>query len=76
MADNMKNGTSTAWYRDGNLMIVEEYINDRLVKGQYFKRGERIPETTIHDGNGIASLYDPDGRPLKRITYFHGKPLD
>ncbi len=75
-ADNLKNGIATAWYRDGSVMLMEEYDNDRLVKGQYFKRGQRTPESNVHEGNGVASLYDADGRLLKRVTYFHGRPLD
>ncbi len=76
IADNLKNGMATAWYRDGSIMLMEEYDNDRLVKGQYFKRGQRNPESHVQDGSGIASLYDADGRLLRRVTYFHGRPLD
>lgn len=76
LADNQKNGIATAWYRDGSLMLMEEYLNDRLVRGQYFKRGQRTAECTVVDGCGVASLYDADGKLLKRVTYFHGRPLD
>lgn len=76
MADNQRNGLLTAWYRDGSFMLVEEYENNRLVKGEYFKRGERRPETKVTDGEGIATLYDADGHFLRRLSYFHGSPLD
>lgn len=76
LSDNQKNGMATAWYRDGSMMLMEEYDSDRLVKGQYFKRGHRVAESHVHEGNGVASLYDADGKLLKRVTYFHGRPLD
>ena len=41
MAQNRRSGTSMAWYGDGSLMLIEEYCDDKLVRGDYFGRGRR-----------------------------------
>lgn len=74
MANNVKSGLSTAWYRDGSLMIIEEYDQDKLVKGEYFKKGEKYPVSEIALGQGMATLYDGDGNFLQRINYQKGIP--
>lgn len=73
---NQKQGPALAWYRDGNLMLVEEYEKDQLIKGQYFKINSKEPVSTIANGNGVASLYDEAGLFLRKISYLKGKPVD
>lgn len=73
-SDNMKNGVATAWYNDGSLMFMEEYEKDKLVKGEYFRRGDTYPVTEIKQGVGTASLFDSEGRFLRKISYHNGKP--
>lgn len=72
--NNNKNGLSTSWYLDGALMLVEEYENNRLKKGQYYKRGETKPTSSINEGSGEATLFDPEGNFLKKIIYVQGRP--
>lgn len=74
MANNVKTGLSTAWYRDGSLMIIEEYDQDKLVKGEYFKKGEKYPVSEVALGQGMATLYDGDGNFMHRINYQKGTP--
>lgn len=74
MSKNQRNGLSTAWYRDGSLMMIEEYDHDKLVKGKYLKKGVTLPVSQIHDGNGEATLFDPDGVFLRKIEYHNGLP--
>lgn len=74
MSNNTKSGVSSAWYRDGNLMMIEEYNVDKLVRGDYFKKDERIPVSQIIDGKGIASIFDADGNFVQKISYLNGKP--
>lgn len=74
MANNAKNGVLTAWYRDGNLMIIEEYDNDKLVRGDYFKKEERVPVSQVIDGKGVATIFDADGHFVQKISYLNGKP--
>ncbi len=74
ICNNSKTGLSTAWYRDGSLMLIEEYDQNKLVKGEYFKKGEKHPTSQIFIGDGTATLYDPDGNFLHRIAYHNGAP--
>lgn len=74
MANNKKNGISTAWYRDGNLMLMEEYEEGRLIRGEYYKKGDRIPVSQITQGKGTATIYDADGNYVQKINYHNSKP--
>jgi antitoxin component YwqK of YwqJK toxin-antitoxin module len=74
MVNNRRNGMATAWYRDGSLMLIEEYDQDRLVKGEYYKKGDRIPVSEIMQSNGIATIFDAEGRFIRKISYYNGKP--
>lgn len=73
---NQKQGSALAWYRDGTLMMLEEYEADRLVKGQYFKINGKEPVSTVLNGNGLAYLYDETGSFIRKVTYAKGKPVD
>lgn len=74
MSCNVKNGMATAWYRDGSLMLIEEYDRDRLARGEYYKKGDKFPVSQVVAGKGVATLFDPDGDFLRKVTYFNGKP--
>ena len=74
MSNNKKNGHHSAWYRDGSLMMIEEYEQDRLTRGEYYNRGEKWPVSVIDDGKGTATLFDSDGNFKQKIEYRHGKP--
>lgn len=74
MCQNQKSGVSTAWYENGALMFVEEYENDLLVKGEYFRLGEQNPISEVSKGGGIATLFQPSGHPLRKISYHEGRP--
>lgn len=74
MSENKKNGNSAAWYRDGSLMMIEQYDHDKLVKGEYYAKGEKIPVSTISHGEGVATIFDAEGTYLRKIIYYHGKP--
>ncbi len=71
---NKKQGISFAWYKNGDLMLVEEYENDLLIKGSYYKKGDKKIISKIESGKGIASLYNTDGIFLKKVSYEKGKP--
>jgi antitoxin component YwqK of YwqJK toxin-antitoxin module len=75
MDKNKKHGLSFAWYRDGQLMLMEEYAQDLLVKGSYFKKGDKVPLSKVEEGTGVSTLHTPDGHFLKKISYEKGKPL-
>ena len=75
MYENQKHGVASAWYSDGTLRLVEEYDHDELVSGMYMKRGDSHPVSSVEAGEGTATLYDPEGFFLKRISYEKGQPI-
>jgi antitoxin component YwqK of YwqJK toxin-antitoxin module len=75
MSNNKKNGIATGWYRDGSLMLLEEYEQGKIVKGEYFRRRDRIPITTIDSGEGTATLFDAEGNFIRKVNYRNGAPL-
>jgi antitoxin component YwqK of YwqJK toxin-antitoxin module len=72
---NKKHGLAFAWYEEGQLMLMEEYDNDILIKGSYYKKGDKLAVSKVDEGNGVATLYDSKGHFLKKITYERGTPL-
>lgn len=76
MSNNLKNGLYTAWYKDGSLMMIEEYEKDRLVKGEYFRKGEKYPVSQVRDQKGLATMFDPEGNFLHKVNYFNGVPVE
>lgn len=74
MSSNSKMGLSTAWYRDGNLMLIEEYDNNKLVRGEYYARGNKNPVSFVTAGKGTATLFDSEGHFTRRVTYHEGAP--
>lgn len=72
MSGNKKNGFLTAWYTDGAIMLMEEYDQDKIVRGQYYKKGDRIPVSEIKNGTGTATLYDSEGHLIQRVNYIKG----
>lgn len=76
MSGNKKMGILTAWYRDGTLMMIENYEQDKLVKGEYYKQGLNSPVSTVLNGEGEVTLFDSDGHFLRKIKYQGGKPED
>ncbi|MBI3508215.1 MAG: hypothetical protein HY069_01075 [Chlamydiia bacterium] len=73
---NKKMGASLSWYKDGSVMCVEEYENDELIKGRYYKKGSRELISAVQNGTGVAHLYDEEGVLLRKIQYQKGKPID
>lgn len=76
MVDNKKTGILSAWYKDGSLMLIENYDQDKLIKGEYFKHGDNFPVSTVNNGEGIATLFDPNGLFIRKVTYSNGKPTE
>lgn len=73
---NLRMGPSLAWYREGSLMFYEEYEEDRLVSGQYYKIHRKEPISSITQGTGLATLFDEMGLFLRKVHYVKGKPVD
>lgn len=69
MSGNRKNGFLTAWYTDGTIMLMEEYDQDKLVRGEYYKKGDRVPVSEVKNGTGTATLFDNEGHLIHRVNY-------
>lgn len=77
MHKNRKNGISCGWYNEGSLMFIEEYENDKLLKGTYFRFKETEPVSKILNGEGTAYLFDgKTGQFLKKMNYAAGFPQE
>jgi antitoxin component YwqK of YwqJK toxin-antitoxin module len=73
---NLKEGLAIGWYIDGAVMLVEEYEQDKLIKGKYFKRGESVPISQVIQGSGLVTLFDEEGNIMKKISYKNGAVVD
>ena len=71
---NKKQGVCFSWYANADLMFMEEYENDFLVKASYFKKGDKMPVSKIEGGKGVATLYKGDGVFLRKVSYEKGVP--
>jgi len=76
MCGNQKHGLLTAWYRNGALMLVEEYDCDKLLKGEYYRVGEKAAISQIERGKGVATLFNPEGNFSRKVYYQDGKPIE
>jgi len=75
MNNIQKDGVLTAWYRDGNLMLIEEYEKDSLLKGEYYRKDDSNPVSRVSKGSGTATLFDADGNLAAKVTIKNGKPV-
>ncbi len=76
MHNNKKHGLSFAWFKEGDLMLMEEYEDDILLKGSYYRKWEKTPISKVENGKGVATLFDKEGRLLRKIAYEKGVPLN
>jgi hypothetical protein len=44
------------------------------VKGSYYKKWVKTPVSKVENGSGIATLFDRDGKGIKKVTYDKGLP--
>ena len=72
VSKNKKNGPLSAWYKDGAIMLLEDYENDILIQGKYFKKNIPTPISIVTNGTGVATLYDENGLFIKKIKYEKG----
>jgi antitoxin component YwqK of YwqJK toxin-antitoxin module len=74
LSNNLKNGIASFWYRDGNLMMIEEYEQNKLIRGDYFKPGEKVPFSQVVQGKGVATIFDAEGHFVSKVSYLNGRP--
>lgn len=73
--NNQKTGHASAWYKTGEVMLIEEYQQDKLLRGRYFKKGEAQPCSEVINGKGEATLFDKEGLFSQKIPYEGGMPV-
>ncbi|MDF2549335.1 MAG: conserved putative secreted protein [Chlamydiales bacterium] len=76
MADNNKHGVLTAWYIDGSLMMIEEYDQGKLVRGEYLRFKDGTAVSRVSKGEGTATLFDPKGNLIRKVSYKDGYPVE
>lgn len=76
MCDHKKEGSQMCWYLDSSLMMVEQYQNDRVVSGKYYRKGDSVPISRVIDGSGKAHIYDKDGILLRKVSYYNGNIIE
>lgn len=74
MQKNKRHGVHLAYYRNGDMMLMEEYSHDLLVKGSYYEPGSKKPITKVEQGRGLATIFSEDGVPIQEIRYREGSP--
>jgi antitoxin component YwqK of YwqJK toxin-antitoxin module len=72
---NKRHGMALSWYENGDIMFVEEYAQDKLIRGSYFRKGEPSPVSKVENGKGVALLHDKEGAFLRKIQYEKSQPL-
>lgn len=75
MNQNILHGLCSAYYKDGSLMLMEEYQRGQLLKGSYFKKGDKLPVSRVEGGHGIATLFHGEGYFLRKTSYEKGMPV-
>lgn len=75
-SQNKKNGLSNAWYLDGGIMYMEEYENDYLKNGLYYKKNKKDPVSKVKNGKGTSILFSKEGIFLRSTKYIKGIPQD
>ncbi|MBF5050632.1 Uncharacterized protein CLAVI_000246 [Candidatus Clavichlamydia salmonicola] len=72
--ENKKQGILSCYYPNGDLMLIEEYSKDLLVKGEYFSLGDINPSSKVTNGLGTASIFNEEGKLILSIFYQDGLP--
>lgn len=61
----------TMWYKEGSPMMVEEFVGDELLEGQYFAASNEL-ESKVEKGSGLRIRRDREGILLAKETIFEG----
>jgi len=75
LSENKLHGQSIAWYPNGQIMLIEQYDQDKLMRGEYYSLGCQHPISAVIDGVGTVSLFGADGAPERSFKVIHGEPI-
>lgn len=76
MVHNLKHGQLIGWYPSQEVMMIEEYEMGKLIEGAYYSKKEAKEVSSIRQGKGIATLFDPEGYFLHKVRYDKGEIVD
>jgi len=72
--DGMQDGVLNAWYNNSLIKEKSTYSNGKLVSAFVFKpHGEKCPETSVKNGNGVKLWYVLGSTQVTRETYKDGE---
>ena len=67
-------GLATNWYENGQQANEINYKVGIMLSVKVWKpNGEKCPNTTLKDGNGVLVIYNDDGTVNSRTTYMDGR---
>ncbi|CPR41816.1 MORN repeat variant family protein [Chlamydia trachomatis] len=75
LIQNKKTGILMLYYPEGQVMATEEYVDDLLIKGEYFRPNDRYPYAKVEKGCGTAVFFSATGGLLKKFLYEDGTPV-
>lgn len=75
LSENKLQGQAIAWYPNGQIMMIEQYEQDKLLRGEYYSLGCQYPVSTVIDGVGTVSLFAADGTPERSFKVVDGEPI-
>jgi antitoxin component YwqK of YwqJK toxin-antitoxin module len=61
----------TMWYKEGSPMLVEEFVGEELLEGQYFSVNNE-PESKVEKGSGLRMRRDRNGTLLAKESISEG----
>ena len=73
-SDNQIEGRCVAWYPSGQLMLLEDYQQGLLDRGEYYELGSLVPVSQVVQRHGTVTLYDASGRKTRSVPIVNGVP--
>ncbi|AOW20078.1 redoxin domain-containing protein [Urechidicola croceus] len=72
--NNIQNGNRKVWYEEGQLWVVEEHKDGKLINilELYDINGDTLNHGNLVDGNGYIYRYDRDGKKTSKQNYKNG----
>jgi antitoxin component YwqK of YwqJK toxin-antitoxin module len=61
----------TMWYQEGSPMMVEEFVGEELLEGQYFSADNEL-ESKVEKGSGLRTRRDRSGTLLAKESIAEG----
>lgn len=66
--------TKMSWFESGAPMAQEEFVNEKLVQGEYYNLNQQV-ESKVVDSNGLRLQYDGHGQLVSTDTIQNGQQV-